>query len=267
LRDASLSASKFQDFPEERAAPRRRGPASAPAPTPARAPKKKRSVLARVFGLQRMGVLLLLGIGGLAFVGVPMNALFFQDGRHPAPLFSVRKPAPASEAQQAAEQQAATPTPTPPARPAQIDAARLEAEIVKPETAKPEAPSRPASKAAVKNDAAALKAVIMKSEPAPVAKPEKKRETAARAPASRDAIGALLGGAETSAAATPDKNVYFTQRALQRLGYVVKPDGKLSGGTRKAIENFERENGLPVKGEVSPKLLKALATRAGLAQQ
>lgn len=259
MRDASLSASKFQDFPEERAAPRRRGPA----PTPARAPKKKRSVLARVFGLQRMGVLLLLGIGGLAFVGVPMNALFFQDGRHPAPLFSVRKPAPAAEAP---EQQAATPTP--PARPAAIDAARLEAEIVKPEAVKPEAAPRPAPRAAAaKNDAAALKAVIMKTEPAPVAKPEKKREAAARAPASRDAIGALLGGGETAQAATPDRNVYFAQRALQRLGYVVKPDGKLGDGTRKAIENFARENGLPAKGEISPKLLKALGTRSGLVQQ
>jgi hypothetical protein len=257
LRDALLSASKLEDFSAERAAPRRRVAASANAsansfanaatnalPEPPRTQKKKRSLLARVFGPQKMGVILLLGIGGLAFVGVPMNALFLQDGRHPAPLFSTSTPLPAREDQAAA--------PTPPTRPPQLQAARVEAEGARPESA----PSRPAPKSVSKNDAA-LKAEIMKSEPPAMAKADKKR----------DPISQLLGGGGEAAAETPDKSVLYVQRALQKLGYVVKPDGVLGGGTRQAIEKFERENGLPAKGDPSPKVVKLLAARSGLARQ
>jgi hypothetical protein len=240
LRDASLSAPKFQDFSDERAALKRRG--AAPQSDPARAPRKKRSLLARVFGPQRMGLVLLLGIGGLALVGVPMNALFLQDGRHPAPLFTAQSPLP--------EKDDVAATPTPPMRPTQIPAARAETDAAKPET-----PSRIAPRAVAKNDAGALKAEIMKAE-APV-RPERKR----------DPIGQLLGGGESAPAETPDKNVAYAQRALQKLGYVVKPDGVLGGGTRQAIEKFERDNGLPAKGELNARVVKLLATRSGLARQ
>ncbi len=234
MRDASLSAQKFHDFPEERATSRRRA-ASAPAP----AAKKKRSVLARVFGPQRIGVLLLFGIGGLAFVGVPMNALFFQDGKHPAPLFSSHPPA----------WEKAGDVPTPPARPAQTQTARAEPDSANVETARPKNPA--------KTDTSALKAEIAKAEPA-AAKAEKKR----------DAITQLLGGAEAAAReAGPDKNVLYAQRALQKLGYVVRPDGVFGGGTRQAIEKFERDNGLPAKGELTPKIARLLAQRASLPRQ
>lgn len=217
--------------------------------------------------------MLLLGIGGLAFVGVPMNALFLQDGHHPAPLFSSRKLAPRNVEEADA--------PTPPARPAQIEHARLETDFAKIEAAKPE-PAPPAAKP-TKADAAALKAVILKTEAQPASKAEKKRE-----PASRDQIAAMLGGAETPAKPTqpkaralpqtkpqaqpqpkpeaqaqaPSEGVASAQRALQRLGYVVKPDGVMGEGTRRAIEKFERDNGLPAKGELSPKIAKLLASHA-----
>jgi hypothetical protein len=275
LRDLSLSASRYEEFPEERAAPRRRGPAPGPEfhDEPFRLPKKKPSVLARVFAPHRIGVMLLLGIGGLAFVGVPMNALFLQDGHHPAPLFSARPLAPRFIEESDA--------PTPPARPAQIENARLETELAKIEAAKPE-PAQPAAKP-TKADAAALKAVILKTEAQPANKAEKKRESA-----SRDQIAAMLGGAETAAKTTlskpralpqtkpqtqslskpqeetpaPSEGVASAQRALQRLGYVVKPDGVMGEGTRQAIEKFERDNGLPAKGELSAKIAKLLASHA-----
>jgi hypothetical protein len=241
LRDVSLSAPKLQDFPEERAAPRRRAAVSEP--DPFHAPRKKRSTLARVFAPRRMGFLVLLGIGGLALVGVPMNALFFQDGRHPAPLFSVQAPAPEAENVAAA-------APTPPTRPAQMQAARAEAEAVR-----PEAPARPAQRSAAKSEAAASKAEIMKTEAPAPAKADKKR----------DPISQLLGVGETAPTEAPDKNVLAAQRALQKLGYVVKPDGLLGGGTRQAIEKFERDNHLPPKGEVNARLMKLLTARAGVA--
>lgn len=250
MRDVSLSASKFQDFPEERVAPRRRGSVQPfhAAPAPSRAPKQRPSTLARVFAPRRMGVLVLLGIGGLAFVGVPMNALFLQDGRHPAPLFAARPAAPPKTAE----------APTPPARPAQIETARVEAGVGKTEAARVETSRAP--KAVGRSDAAALRAEILKSEAAPAARPEKKREAA------RDPIGALLGGGAATEARTPDKGVMSAQRALQRLGYVVKADGLMGAGTRQAIERFERDNGLPVKGELSPKIVKLLAARTAARQ-
>ncbi|PPD44623.1 MAG: peptidoglycan-binding protein [Methylocystis sp.] len=261
MRDASLSAPKLQGFPDERAAPRRR--TAAPPPAPSRAPKKKKSVLARVFGAQRMGFLLLLAIGGLAFVGVPMNALFFQDGRHPAPLFTTHTPA-------AVKDDVAANAPATAERPAKMEAASAEPDTVKSAPVKPESAGAPSPKAIAKKDSAALKD-LLKPEPAPARlqdKPQKKKPETAN----RDAIGALLGGgaaARTAAAhaaappaAGPDKNILAAQRNLLRLGYVVKPDGAMSAGTRQAIEKFERDNGLPPKGELSAKVLKALSARA-----
>ncbi len=198
-----------------------------------------------------MGVLLLLGIGGLAFVGVPMNALFLQDGHHPAPLFGARTIKP-----QKMEREEAPP----PASRAQPEAARADADAVKAESvrAEPEAPVRAPRIAKV--DAAALKSVIAKSEPAPPTRPEKKRE-----PAARDPIAAMIGG-EAAAKPMPSESVVSAQRALQRLGYVVKPDGVMGAGTRQAIEKFERDNGLPVKGELSPKIARLLLARAAASQ-
>lgn len=269
MRDLSLSASRYDEYPEERAAPRRRGPPPGPEfhDEPFRLPKKKRSVLARVFAPHRVGVMLLLGIGGLAFVGVPMNALFLQDGHHPAPLFSSRTVAPRYVEESDA--------PAPRARPAQMETA-VETDL----PAKPE-PALPAAKP-TKADAAALKAVILKTEASPAAKPEKKRE-----PVAHDQIAAMLGPEAARATASkppraqaqskpqaqplpkaeaqtlaPSEGVASAQRALQRLGYVVKADGVMSETTRQAIEKFERDNGLPAKGELTAKLAKLLSSRA-----
>jgi hypothetical protein len=284
LRDASFSASKYEDFPEERGAPRRRGPAPAaqPAYTPSRAQQKTSSVLARVFAPRRMGFVLLLGIGGLAFVGVPMNALFLQDGRHPAPLFSARPLA--LEKPEIAEAPAA------PARVNQMDAARTDGQTAKTEAGAADLAS-PATKPG-KSDAAALKAMLSRTDAGAPAKAEKKR----------DPIAAMLGGGESPAkvktppashaqtqaapatpapapksqtpaqkpqnqAAAKSENVVSAQRALQRLGYVVRPDGVVSPATRQAIEKFERDNGLPAKGELTPKIARLIAARAAAPRQ
>lgn len=253
MRDVSLSDQRFDDFPEERAAsPKRRGAGAAP--SPARAPKKK-PARGGMFEKRRLGVLTLVGIGGLALVGVPMNALFFQDGRHPAPLFSTHVVTP--------EKSPVAETPTPPARPAKIEAAAREAEAVKTEAA-----PRIGPKAAARPEPAKVDplAALLKTDPAPAAKPEKKQPAA-----SRDQIGSLLGSdakkspaapAETPAAG-PDRNVLSAQRALQRLGYVVKPDGIMSPGLRKTIAKFEQDNGLSATGELTPKVVKAIAAKAG----
>lgn len=233
MRDASLSASRLQPLPDERATQKRRNAARPPART-------RPSVLARVFSPRRMGVLLVLGIGGLAAVGVPMNALFFQDGRHPAPLFSARPPA--------ADKNDVAAKPTPPARPSDI-AARVESEPVKAE------PTR-----------APAKTERARPEPARTETNRTDIGKSAGAEKKRDPIGQLLsGGAATTDG--PDKNVLAAQKALLKLGYVLRADGVLGGGTRRAIEKFERDNGLPAKGELTPKIMRQITARSGVARQ
>ena len=98
----------------------------------------------------------------------------------------------------------------------------------------------------------------------------------------RDAIGLLIVGdpppikagadkankadkaASADKTAPVDKNVLYAQRALLKLGYVVRSDGVLSGATRHALEKFEADADLPVKGRITPKLLQQLAARSRL---
>lgn len=214
-----------------------------------------------MFGANRIGVTLILGIAAVAAIGVPMNALFLQDGRHPAPLFSVRSSS------------AVMVPPRPPARPAAIEAARTERETA--------APARPAPKDLIASKLENLE--TGKIEPA-------KTEPTRAADKTRDAIGLLIlsktppaAGADKAEkppsadraekaekAASPetpapvDRSVLYAQRALLRLGYVVRPDGVLTGATRRALEKFERDAGLPTKGKITPQLLKQLATLSGL---
>lgn len=95
----------------------------------------------------------------------------------------------------------------------------------------------------------------------------------------RDAIAALIRQEETTASVTPkpdkaqdradksDKAVLQAQRALNKLGYgPLKADGLMGPGTRAALEKFERDRKLPVKGEAAGRTLKELAARAGGSQ-
>ena len=118
------------------------------------------------------------------------------------------------------------------------------------------------------------KAEPTKSEPA-------KADLTRAADKTRDAIGLLIlakappvasaDKAEKPAsagktAAVDKQHVLYAQRALLRLGYVVRADGAWNSATRRALEKFERDAGLPAKGQITPKLLQQLATLSGLAR-
>lgn len=170
-------------------------------------------------------------LGSVAALGavaiVSLNALGYQAGRHPAPIFS--KPAARADAKPEAKAAAS-----------------------KPVQAKVSAPEREARepKAADGGHAEAARA---KADPTPQP---------------RDALGDIIRAAsETTASVTPkaDKSVIQVQRALIKLGYgPLKADGVMGTGTRAAIEKFERDRKLPVKGEASGRTLRELAARAGL---
>lgn len=198
-----------------------------PAQTRARG-KALSTLLGRLLGMRRRpGALLLVAIVAGAAVGVPMNALFFQDGHHPAPLFTGA--------------QDKTATPLPPARPA---------------TARVDADAKPAKAETHKSDTdAVVKSATPKADLAKSLAPVEKK---------RDLIGQLLGGGAMPAEPAADKTVIYAQRALAKLGYAVQPDGVIGGATRQAIEKFERANGMPVKGDLSQKILRQLAARSGL---
>lgn len=180
--------------------------------------KANKSAWARLFGGRRRGVAFV-SLIALAAIGIPLNALYLQEGRHPAPLFRINPP----EASVEPKAHVAAPAPLPPARPA----------------------------------------IAAPTQAAPVVKPAAARSEPTHTQEKRDQIGALLdGGAPKSEEA--DKNVLAAQRALVKLGYVLRPDGVFGSATRQALEKFERDSGLPVKGELTPKIMRQLHARSGV---
>ncbi len=173
-------------------------------------------------------------LGGMALAAllatIVVNAAYLQRQRHPAPLFGATfKIEP----------------PKPPPRPATIDS--LLGDKL-PE--RPLAPVGPAPDAALAPPDAAAS-----SEPAAAPAPAKK---------GRDAIGALIAGNGVVGAPIPAKAIVAAQRALQKLGAPVKPDGANGATTRKAVEAFQRDNHLPVNGELTLKTRRLLAARSGV---
>jgi hypothetical protein len=219
LREALATNNDFTANEERGAQTRRRSKSAKAKPVP---------LWRRLFGGKlSVRALLFLGFAAVVGIGVPLNALFLQDGRHPAPIF-----------QKAASLLPAALAPQPSQRPA-----------------------------ATQNDAAKPQhaAQIAKNEPATVA--TTKVETVKSSEKSHDPIGRLLDGGSKQAAGAGDKNknVLAAQRALAKLGFALHQDGVFGGTTRQAIEKFERANGMPVTGELSPKIRRLLSARTGVA--
>jgi Putative peptidoglycan binding domain len=57
------------------------------------------------------------------------------------------------------------------------------------------------------------------------------------------------------------------QGALAKLGYPVKVDGAEDGATRRALRDFERAHGLPLRTEISSQLVKQLTAVVRLGQK
>jgi hypothetical protein len=180
-----------------------------------------------------------LGAGLLCVLlgGIAVNAMFLQHGRHPAPLFGstvkIEQPKP----------------PRPPVRPSSIDA--LLTERI------PSAPLQPVNPA----QGAAFSPPAVDDEPASAP-----ASPAATAPVkkTRDPIGALIAGNGVATPEASDRSVTAAQRALRKLGAPVKPDGDYGVATRKAVEAFQRDNHLPVTGDLNAKTRRLLSARAGL---
>ena len=89
----------------------------------------------------------------------------------------------------------------------------------------------------------------------PAAMPSGGTVPVALPPSRNDPIAALIA---------PSKQLMAIQRALSDFGYgQIRPDGLYGPETRDAIMRFERQQKLPVTGQVSDRLVKALATMTG----
>jgi hypothetical protein len=105
--------------------------------------------------------------------------------------------------------------------------------------------------------------------------PDSPQAHAALAGAPHDPISEILqatpplsyASAEPTASAPKpllNKAVLDAQRALVKLGLVLKADGILGQATRKAIARYQRDHGLPIDGKLTPGLMRRLATSSGL---
>ncbi len=224
-----MSNTDFSQRDERAGGVKRRAKTAAP---------KRAPFLRRVFGEKgHFRSVLFTGFAGLVAVGVPLNALFMQEGRRPAAAVALKMPS-IDAARQSQPAPPSHPRPAPPSV-AKTEAPRQEPSRV--ETAKPTEKNFDAI-------AQLLGSAARKSDAAAGADP--KRDPKNPDPNNNDA---------------KNKSVIFAQRALARLGYALHQDGVYGGTTRQALEKFERSNGLPVKGELSPKILRLLGARAGVA--
>lgn len=191
-------------------------------------------------------------LGGLVFaitVAILVNALLLQHSRHPAPLFHSTVTVPVPE-EQPAPQAARAPAPpnAAPVAPVQESAAPAAADVPSP----PVKPGNDAIGQLLKSEGSANSAK---------AAPHHHPHEAEAKPQSTDGISQLLKA--NAAAEDKPKTVLAVQQALVKLGFVVRPDGQMGSVTRHAIEQYERDHGLPVESHLSPKLLHRLSAETG----
>ncbi|HET6374865.1 MAG TPA: peptidoglycan-binding domain-containing protein [Methylocella sp.] len=182
--------------------------------------------------------------------GILLNALVWQKSRHPAPLF------------------ARTVSTLPPKAQAGLEAAAPPAQRSQSLLLPGMSQGRPAEKSAVPKTS---------SEPAPPAAhagadPRQTRPNPAP-PEAKDPITQLLqqahepparGAVPASKPAAPSReSVLAAQRALVKLGYVLKADGVAGASTLEAVRRYERERHLTVRGELTPARIRQIIAEAG----
>lgn len=194
---------------------------------------------------------------GIIFAGllgvVVVNALVWQKSPHPAPLFAHTMPVePAIEAKSTIESKTVKariePVPVPVPEPAPVSTA----------VTQPAVSPQPAEKAPMMlhgRDPMAEAASLPSQKPA----------------TGHDPIAQILKSNTSSqpkaAASQPidsSRSILAAQRALMKLGYVVKPDGAAGPAFRQALELFERDRNLPIRGTLSPKVIHELSAQSGI---
>ncbi len=215
--------------------------------------------MARAFW-RRPGTYFAVAGAGCLSGAIVVNALVMQPERHPAPFFTNSIPTARSSR---------APVPLPPARAAEnAEPARradLAADIQNELTKRGffAGPSGASAGTTLENairdfqDAAGLKADGQPSE-ALLAQIKASKLTV------KDQILQILKPGQ--AQADQQKTLISVQRALNKLGYgPLKADGVFGAGSKTALEHFEKDRKLQVKGEPQGKVLRELASASGMA--
>ncbi len=176
------------------------------------------------------------GFFGATAAAILLNALVWQRTRHPAPLFARTAPAALAKRPTIARMSA-----VPASRPAVIQT--HDKPIEKPPLELPagEHPQQAGVNSSPPHDVIS-QLQLLKAAPPPLARPT----------------------VNSSAAAAPSKLVLAAQRALVKLGFVLNPDGVAGARTRQAIERYERDHGLPMRGDLSRAIERQLSGETGI---
>jgi hypothetical protein len=165
-----------------------------------------------------------------------LNALVWQRTRHPAPLFSRVVPAVPRKKPMIAGL-IAVPLPRP-----------------QPALAPVQAQDEPVEKPAAQISPVEMPPLEIPAHGHP-------RQTRSASSPPHDVIS------EAATSAARSKLVLAAQRALVKLGFVLDPDGVVGPTTRRAVERYERDHGLPVSGELTPALTRRLTAEAGISKK
>jgi len=222
--------------------------------------------------------------GGLVAGSVWVNALWMQEGRHPAPLFS-SVPVATSAIAPPQKQPPALITPDAAPLPAQLQAGTLKASE-QASVASSVPPAASSGKPLEASRLAMLQSALfeMGFYDGPVDGIDGPRthfaivtyQKAHGLEATAIADDSLLAHARKAngggvAVARPEpltaeqRRVRAVQLVLVKLGYMRTPmTGNMDDGTRAAIIRFQRDRGLPVTGEMSGPLLRELSAASGV---
>ncbi|MEN3233558.1 peptidoglycan-binding protein [Methylobacterium ajmalii] len=281
--DAPALTADARPAPRVRTTPRAPRPARS-APRPAGALDRIRGRADRILRHPAGIVGGLLALGAVAAVAA--NALSFQTGRHPAPLFAKASPDKAPSDGKGPDGKDLggkdTAGKIPADRLAPDTRAAQAAGELPPRAAKPDV-SKPDGIGALLRDDRTTASLGPKAEPTRAAKAAPGRETAGReiqgreapakaashapvreARASEPKASALHAAAPATGLVKPDRSVAYAQRALIKLGYgPLTVDGIAGPTTRAALARFERERRLP-GASVARRTLQELEARSGL---
>jgi hypothetical protein len=167
-----------------------------------------------------------------------LNALVWQRARHSAPLFARAVPAfPAKEPAIAGMSAVPASQPLPAAMPIQAHDKPVEKPPL--EMLAGGHPRQTGVNTSLPHDVISQ---LLKVPPAPPARPT----------------------THSAAPAASSKLVLAAQRALVKLGFVLNPDGVAGAATRQAIERYERDHGLPVRGDLSRAIVRRLSAETGI---
>ncbi|MDQ6869796.1 MAG: peptidoglycan-binding protein [Pseudomonadota bacterium] len=192
--------------------------------------------------------ILVAGFFVAAAAAILLNALVWQQTRHPAPLFS-RAPSGAPTKEPMIPGLIAVPPPRPQPAVTPIQAQDKPVE-------KPAAQKSPVEKPPLEMPAGGYpRQNRITSSP-----PHDEISQLLKAPPARHARPTT----EAAAPAAPSKLVLAAQRALVKLGFVLNPDGVAGTTTRQAIERYERDHGLPVRGDLSRAIMRLLRAETGI---